>query len=129
MPLTPNTAVGPYSPIRKAGDFYFISGVTGIDVATKTASPDIAAQTTQAFENMKQVLESAGLTLNNVVKTGVFLTDMGDFAAMNDVYAEQFAPPLPPRSTVAVSELPRVANVPLKVEIEAVALAHPTDTE
>jgi len=116
-----NTALGPYTPIVQAGDLYFISGCTGVNVADKTAASDITSQTQQAFANLQSVLESAGLTYDDIVKTTVFLTDMGDFAAMNDVYVTKFMQPRPARSTVAVAELPRVANVPLKVEIEAIA--------
>jgi 2-iminobutanoate/2-iminopropanoate deaminase len=121
MATSSNTAVGPYSPIRKTGNLYFISGSIGINPDTKTADQDIAAQTNQALDNLETNLKNAGLTLSNVVKTTVFLTDMGDFAAMNSAYASRFTAPYPARSAIAVAELPRVANIPLKIEIEAVA--------
>ena len=118
----PSAAFGlPYSTIRQVGDFYFIAGHTGADASTKTAAPDIKGQTTKLFENLAATLKEYGLTFNDIVKTTVFLADMGDFAAMNEVYVTYFADPKPARSTVAVKELPRVADVPLKVEIEAVA--------
>ncbi len=114
----------PYSSIRQAGSTYFVSGSIGMDMTTKTAVPDVTAQTAKALENMAEVLKGAGLGLNDIVKTTVFLTDMGDFAAMNAVYGETFGTPYPARSTIGVAELPRVADVPLKVEIEAIAI-HP----
>jgi 2-iminobutanoate/2-iminopropanoate deaminase len=119
--MTNPPAIPPYSTIRQAGSFYFVSGAIGMDMTTKIAESDVSAQTAQALKNMASVLESAGLTLQDVVKTTVFLTDMGDFGAMNAVYGETFAKPYPARSCIAVAELPRVANLPLKVEIEAVA--------
>ncbi|MEK7152903.1 MAG: Rid family detoxifying hydrolase [Patescibacteria group bacterium] len=117
-----NRVFGPYSPVRKAGDLYFVSGQIGVDPATKTASADIAEQTHQVFANLKDVLTSVGLDLDRVVKTTIFLTDMADFAVVNEVYVGYFAEPRPARGTVAVKELPRVAgDIPIKIEIEAVA--------
>ena len=121
MATPSNMTVGPYSTIRKAGNLYFISGAIGLDLTTKIADPDILAQTAQTLDNLETVLVGAGLTLANVVKTTIFLTDIGDFAAVNAVYAKRFDLPYPARSAVAVSELPRVASVPLKIEIEAIA--------
>jgi len=121
--MTNPPATPPYTSIRQAGDLYFISGVIGMDMATKAASDDITAQTAKVFENMAEVLSTAGLSLDDIIKTTVFLTDMGDFGTMNAVYGETLKKPYPARSTVAVRELPRVANVPLKVEIEAIAKA------
>ena len=121
--MTNPPATPPYTSIRQAGDLYFISGVIGMDMATKAASGDITAQTAKVFENMAEVLSTAGLSLDDIIKTTVFLTDMGDFGTMNAVYGEALKKPYPARSTVAVRELPRVANVPLKVEIEAIAKA------
>ena len=123
MTVTAGTAVGPYSPIRQAGNWYFISGCIGLNSGSQTASEDIMAQTIQALANLKTVLETAGLTFSNVVKTTIFLTDMSDFATVNTIYAQHFTPPYPARSAVAVAELPRVANTALKIEIEAVAIA------
>lgn len=113
---------GPYTPIRQVGNLYFISGQIGIDPVTKIAPGTIKDQTAQALKNLQAVLASKGLELNHVVKTTVFLTDMRNFAAMNDVYESYFDAPRPARSAVAVVELPRVAgDMHLLVEIEAVA--------
>lgn len=115
---------GPYTPLRQVGEFYFVSGHTGVDVPTGTASPDVREQTAKAFENMAQTLRVVGLELNDIVKTTLFLTDMDDFAAINEVYTEHFSEPRPARSTVGVKELPRIAgDTPLKIEIEAIAKA------
>jgi 2-iminobutanoate/2-iminopropanoate deaminase len=113
---------GPYTPVRQAGNVFFVSGQIGMDTATKTAPEDISAQTDQALHNMKAVLKNAGLNMDDVVKTTVFLTDMGNFAAVNAVYEKHFEAPRPARSAVAVRELPRVAgSTQLLVEIEAIA--------
>ena len=102
----------------EAGDFVYLSGQTPMDPATgKLIQADIGAETKQCLENLKNVLEAAGLTFANVVKANVFLTNMGDFAAMNAVYATYFPAPFPARSTVAVAALPLGA----RVEIELVA--------
>ncbi|HEU4914448.1 MAG TPA: Rid family detoxifying hydrolase [Candidatus Saccharimonadales bacterium] len=115
---------GPYSPVRQAGDFIFVSGQVGIDPITKTASADTAKQVEQALVNLKNVLVSVGSSLNDIVKTTVFITDGDDFDTVNQVYVGFFGDPKPARSTVCVKELPRVAgNTPVKVEIEAIALA------
>ncbi len=115
---------GPYTPVRQAGDYYFVSGQVGVDPATKTASEDIADQTRQALDNLKSMVEAAGLTIDHVVKTTIYVVDMADFATVNDVYVSYFNEPRPARSTVGVKELPRVAgDTPIKIEIEAVAMA------
>ena len=112
------TAVGPYSHAVEAGELIFLSGQTPMDSATgKLAEGDIAAQTEQVFKNLFNVLASAGLTEADVVKANVFLTDMGNFAAMNAVYATKFSAPYPARSTIAVAGLPLGAQV----EIELIA--------
>ena len=112
------TAVGPYSHAVEAGDLVYLSGQTPLDSATgKLAEGDIAAQTEQCFKNLFAVLAAAGLSEADVVKANVFLTDMGNFAAMNQVYATKFTAPYPARSTVAVAGLPLGAQV----EIELVA--------
>jgi 2-iminobutanoate/2-iminopropanoate deaminase len=112
------TAVGPYSHAVEAGDLVFLSGQTPLDSATgKLAEGDIAAQTEQCFKNLFAVLASAGLSEADVVKANVFLTDMGNFAAMNQVYSTKFSAPYPARSTVAVAGLPLGAQV----EIELIA--------
>lgn len=80
-----NAAFGlPYSTVHQAGDFYFISGHTGVDTLTKTAGSDIKAQTNKVFENLIVTMETYGLELNDIVKTTIFITDMGDFAAVNE---------------------------------------------
>jgi len=112
-------AVGPYSQAVRAGDFIFASGQVAIDPSTgKLIEGGVAEQTRQALKNLSAVLEAAGSSLAQVVKTTVFLTDMDDFAAMNSVYSEFFPTDPPARSTVEVARLPLGALV----EIEAVAL-------
>jgi len=111
-------AVGPYSHAVEAGDLIFLSGQTPLDSATgKLVEGDIALQTEQCFKNLFNVLAAAGLTEADVVKANVFLTDMGNFAAMNKVYATKFSAPYPARSTVAVAGLPLGAQI----EIELIA--------
>lgn len=113
---------GPYSPIRKAGDAYYVSGQVGVNPETKTASSDVSEQTRRVLENMRAVLQTEGLSMNDVVKCGIFVTDIGDFAKVNAVYETFFEAPRPARSTVCVNELPRVAgNTPILIEIDAVA--------
>ena len=112
-------ALGPYSAAISVGPFVYCSGQTPIDPATgELAQGCVACQTRQVLTNVSAVLEAAGATLADVVKTTVFLTDMDDFAKMNEVYAEFFAEPFPARSTVAVKALPKAASV----EIEVVAV-------
>lgn len=112
---------GPYEPLRRAGQLVFTAGQIGVDPATKLVQPDIANQTARALENLKEILEAEGFTMNDVVKTTVFLTSMDDFAAMNDVYMTFFEAPRPARSTVAVKDLPHIGETELLVEIEAIA--------
>jgi 2-iminobutanoate/2-iminopropanoate deaminase len=113
-------AIGPYSQAIKAGGMVFCSGQIPIDVSTgEFVSQDVAEQTEQVLKNLSAVLEAAGTSLDNVVKTTVFLADMGDFAAMNDVYARYFDANKPARATVQAARLPRDA----RVEIDCVALA------
>lgn len=111
-------AIGPYSQAIDTGSFVYASGQIPINPATGEIPEGIKAQTAQSLANVKAILAEAGLTVDNVVKTTVFLADMGDFAAMNEVYAEAFAAPYPARSAVAVKTLPK--NV--LVEIEVIAL-------
>ena len=111
-------AVGPYSQAVAAGPFVFFSGQIPLNLQGEMAQGDIVVQTVQVIENLKAVLEAAGLSLKDVVKTTVFLADMADFAEMNRVYGEFFAKKPPARSTIQVAALPRNAAV----EIEAVAL-------
>jgi 2-iminobutanoate/2-iminopropanoate deaminase len=111
-------AVGPYSQGVKAGDFCFSAGQLGLVPGTKEfAGDDIESQTRQALENLKAVVEAGGSCLEHVVKTTVFLADMGEFARMNAVYAEFFAEKPPARSAVQVAALPLGG----RVEIEAIA--------
>ncbi|HID88734.1 MAG TPA: RidA family protein [Anaerolineae bacterium] len=111
-------AVGPYSQAVKVGDLIFTAGQLGIVPGTKEfAGPDIQAQTRQALENLKAILKAAGSCMCHVVKTTVFLQDIGEFAQMNEVYAEFFPENPPARSAVQVAALPLGA----RVEIEAVA--------
>ena len=120
-------AIGPYSQAVRIGDLVFASGQVALDpVGGQLVPGDIAEQTTRAFENIRAVLTEAGLGLADVVKTTVFLKNMGDFAAMNEVYAKYLAPEgiVPPaRSTVAVAGLPKDALV----EIEVIATGAPAD--
>lgn len=110
-------AIGPYSQAIEAGPFVYTSGQLPINPADGTMPADIAGQTRQSLENVKAILNEAGLSMDNVVKTLVFLADMNDFAAMNTVYQEYFSAPYPARSAVAVKTLPKNALV----EIEVVA--------
>jgi 2-iminobutanoate/2-iminopropanoate deaminase len=111
-------AVGPYSHAVDSGDLVFLSGQTPLDPKTgKLAEGGIKEQTEQVFKNLAGVLEAGGLTFDNVQKTNVFLIDMNDFAAMNEVYKTKFSEPYPARSTVGVAALPLNA----RVEIELVA--------
>jgi 2-iminobutanoate/2-iminopropanoate deaminase len=112
-------AIGPYSQAVKAGNLVFCSGQIPIDPATgEFVSDDVAEQTRQVLINLSAVLEAAGTGLHNVVKTTVFLADMNDFAAMNEVYAEFFSENKPARATVQAARLPKDA----RVEIECIAL-------
>jgi 2-iminobutanoate/2-iminopropanoate deaminase len=113
-------AVGPYSPVRWAGEFAFISGQIGLDPESgELAGAGLEEQARQVLRNLDRVLKGAGLGREHVMKTTVFLTDMDDFGALNEIYAGFFAGifSLPARSCVAVKALPKGA----KVEIEAVA--------
>lgn len=111
-------AIGPYSQAIEANGFVYASGQLPIDPATgQFPEGGIQEQTRQSILNAQAILEAAGLSLSNVVKTTVFLADMGDFAAMNEVYASFFQAPYPARSAVAVKTLPKGAMV----EIECIA--------
>jgi 2-iminobutanoate/2-iminopropanoate deaminase len=111
--------VGPYSPAVAAGGFLFVSGQVPLAQDGSVAGESAAEQARTSLANMGALLGAAGRSYEHVVKTTIFLTDMADFAAVNEVYAEFFSPPFPARSTVAVAALPKG----VKVEIEAVALA------
>ncbi|MDE6285506.1 MAG: RidA family protein [Muribaculaceae bacterium] len=111
-------AIGPYSQAIDTGSMLYASGQIPINPATGEIPEGIKAQTAQSLQNVKAILAAAGLTTANVVKTTVFLADMNDFAAMNEVYASVFEAPYPARSAVAVRTLPK--NV--LVEIEVIAM-------
>ena len=109
-------AIGPYSQAIKAGGMLFVSGQIPTDPATGTlVAGDIAAQTRRVFENLGGVLKAAGLSFASVVRTTVFLADMNDFAAMNEVYGTYFSAPAPARATVQVARLPKDAMVEIDV--------------
>ena len=111
-------AIGPYSQAVRAGQFLFASGQIPTDPATGAiVGGDVAAQTRRVFDNLSAVLKAANLSFADVVKTTVFLADMNDFAAMNDVYGTFFKEPYPARATVQVARLPKDA----RVEIDLIA--------
>jgi 2-iminobutanoate/2-iminopropanoate deaminase len=112
-------AIGPYSQAVKTGNFVFLSGQLGINPETgEFAGNSVTEQAEQVFKNIAAVLSEAGLTFEQVVKTTVFLADMGDFAAMNAVYAKYFKEPFPARSAVAVKTLPKNGLVEIEVIAE-----------
>jgi 2-iminobutanoate/2-iminopropanoate deaminase len=111
-------AIGPYSAGIRAGNLLFLSGSIPLDPATgQVVAGDITAQATRVMENIAALLSAAGASFGDVVKTTVFLADMSEFAAMNEVYAKYFTAPFPARSTVQVARLPR----DVRLEIEVVA--------
>ena len=110
-------AIGPYSQAVRAGDLLFVSGQIPLDPASgRLVDGDIAAQTHRVLQSLDAIVRAAGGTLDDVVKTTVYLADMNDFAAMNRVYATWFAEPAPARAAVEVARLPKDAQV----EIEAI---------
>lgn len=112
-------AIGPYSQAIRAGQFLFLSGQIPLDpVSGEVVAGDVRTQTRRVLDNITGVLAAAGVSMDAVVKTTVFLIDLADFTAMNEVYATAFQEPAPARSTVQVSRLPR----DVRVEIEVVAL-------
>ncbi|MGA9644175.1 MAG: RidA family protein [Terriglobales bacterium] len=112
-------AIGPYSQAIRAGGFVFTSGQIAIDPATQQViAGDVAAQTVRVLENLSAILEAAGTSMDKVVRCTVFLKDMGDFKAMNEVYGKYFNEAPPARSTVEVARLPK----DVLVEIDVVAL-------
>jgi 2-iminobutanoate/2-iminopropanoate deaminase len=109
-------AIGPYSQAIKSNGLLFLSGQVALDPQTgEFVGSDVRQQTERVFENIKGVLEAAGANLNHVVKTTVFLKDMNDFAAMNEVYARYFTAAPPARSTVQAARLPKDALVEIEV--------------
>ena len=114
-------AIGPYSQAIQVGNLVYTSGQIPIDPATGNfVEGGIKEQTRQSLTNVRAILEEAGLTMANVVKTTVFMADMNDFADMNAVYAEFFAEPYPARSAVAVKTLPKGALVEIEVVAEVI---------
>lgn len=112
-------AIGPYSQAIRNGETVYTAGQIGLDPASGELVDGVAAQAERALRNLSAILDAAGTSMERVLKTTVFLADMGDFTTVNEVYARHFSSPYPARSTVAVRELPKGALV----EIEAVALA------
>jgi 2-iminobutanoate/2-iminopropanoate deaminase len=113
-------AIGPYSQAVRANGFVFVSGQIALDPSTqKLVSGEITVQTERVLENLKAILNAAGSSLEKVVRTTVFLVDMNEFAAMNEVYARYFPERAPARSTVQAARLPR----DVRVEIDVIALA------
>ena len=111
-------AIGPYSQAIRSGDLIFCAGQVGLDPATGEAvQGDVKVQTARILDNLAAVLAAAGSDLAHVLKTTVFLTDMGDFAAMNEINAQKFGEHRPARSTIGIAALPRG----LRVEIECIA--------
>ena len=113
-------AIGPYSQAIRANGFVFVSGQVAIDPATQQViSGDVAAQTDRVLKNLSAILKAAGSGLEKVVRCGVFLKNMGDFAAMNEIYGRHFSAAPPARSTVEVARLPK----DVLIEIDVIALA------
>ncbi len=108
---------GPYSAAVEAGGFIFISGQIALDPKTGEVITDIKSATSQILTNMQIIMEAAGLKLNNIVKTTIYLKNISDFAAVNEVYAGFFSKNPPARSTIEVSSLPKGVSI----EIEAIA--------
>lgn len=118
---TPNApqAIGPYSQAVRSGDTLYLSGQIPLDPATgEIVQGDIAMQTRRVFENIKAVLEAGGASFADVVRVGIYLTDLNDFAAVNEAMKRYFAEPYPARSTIGVSALPRGAAV----EVDLIAV-------
>jgi len=112
-------AIGPYSQAVRAGDAVFLSGQIPLDPATgQLVTGDITAQTRRVMESLRAVLAAAGCDFSHVVRTTIYLTDLGNFASVNEAYGSYFQPPFPARATVQVAALPRGAQV----EIDAIAV-------
>ena len=111
-------AIGPYSQALDLGNLVFVSGQIPVNPATGTMPEDVQDQARQSLANLKAILAEAGLSMTDVVKTVVFLVDLNDFGAVNEVYAQAFAEPFPARSCVQVAGIPKGA----KVEIECIAV-------
>lgn len=111
-------AIGPYSQALDIGSAVFVSGQIPVNPATGEMAPDVRAQAAQSLANLKSILSEAGLGMENVIKTTVFLSDLNDFAEVNEVYASFFSEPYPARSCVQVAAIPKGA----KLEIECIAV-------
>jgi 2-iminobutanoate/2-iminopropanoate deaminase len=112
-------AIGPYSPALRVGNLLFLSGQIPLDPASgQVVDGDIRAQTTRVLENMRELLQAGGADFGHVARTTIFLADMSDFAAVNEIYATYFAAPYPARATVQVARLPK----DVRVEIDAIAV-------
>ena len=110
-------AIGPYSQAVRRGGFLFLSGQIPLDPASgQIVEGDITAQTRRVFDNLRAVVSAAGGSFDDIVRVGIYVTDLGDFAAVNAVMAENFQAPFPARSTIEVSGLPRGA----RVEVDAI---------
>ncbi len=107
--------IGPYSQGIEFKDFVFLSGQIGIEPETGNLKKGLKEQTKQVLENIKSVLDSYGLSFDNVIKTTIFLRNIKDFPKVNEIYAGYFNPPFPARSTVAVKELPKGALIEIEV--------------
>ena len=112
-------AIGPYSQAIRAGGLVFTAGQVGAEPSTGELADGVAAQADRALRNLSAVLQAAGTGFDRVLKTTIFLVDMGDFAAVNEVYARHLSPPFPARTTVAIGALPKGGLV----EVEMIALA------
>lgn len=118
-------AIGPYSQAMRVGGFVFTAGQVGAEPSDGALVDGVAAQVDRALRNLAAVLAAAGSSFDQVVKTTIFLADMGDFQAVNEVYARHLSPPFPARSTIAVKALPKGALV----EIEMIAVASHEEPE
>ena len=112
------SAIGPYSQAIKKDGMIFVSGQMGLDPKTGEIPEDVAAQTKLVLENIRNIIREAGGDMGDVVRCGVFLKDMNDFAVMNEVYGSFFSEPFPARTTIEAARLPK----DLKVEIDAIAI-------
>ena len=114
-PTASPAPVGPYNHAVRVGDMLYCSGQIPLDISGNLITGDVRAQTEQVLRNVKAILDDQKLTFANVVKTTVFMTNLGDFAAMNEVYSKYFTSDFPARSTVQVAALPKGANVEIEV--------------
>ncbi len=112
-------AIGPYSQAVQHGDTIYVSGQLPLHPETKKMDDDVSAQTEQSMNNIKAILQEAGSSMENVIRCGIFVTDLADFATVNEIYASFFEGDYPARATVQVAALPLGA----KVEIDAIAAA------